>query len=99
MSDYQKPSGTEVYLNEQRADLECFRAILLVFFARMLDTSEASGAVLDDMERAVELAVDTSMSQGHDRMRQMILFRSAQFFQSLRDAKGLPPKAGSPVAS
>ncbi len=83
----------EVFLNEQRADLQVFRVTLTVFILRLLGgnpataeerLSDLKGAVLGALNR---IQVDPE-EHLEERMKQMTIMRGEKFFQELEELIG-----------
>jgi hypothetical protein len=93
----------EVFLNEQRADLQVFRVTLTVFLIRLLGTNPATAeARLSDLKGAVlgalsRTEVDPS-EELEDRMKQMTIMRGEKFFVELEELIGATLDKMSPSA-
>jgi len=89
------PDQMEIYINEQRADLELFRMIIQVCLIQLLDAiPQGKGHdYLDDFEKEIVGTLKTSSFVPElARMREMMIARAEQFFLSIRKANGYPMK-------
>ncbi len=92
MSD-DAPNQLEIYINEQRADLELFRMIIQICLIQFLDAiPQGRGpAYLDDFEKEIVGTLRTSsFAPELARMREMMIARAERFFLAIRKAKGYP---------
>jgi hypothetical protein len=90
MSD-DAPDRLEIYINEQRADLELFRMIIQICLIQFLDTLPRGRgpAYLADFDNEIVNTLRTSsFAPELVRMREMIIARAERFFLSIRKAKG-----------
>ena len=93
MSDDHIPDRLEIYINEQRADLELFRLIVQMCFVQFLDGIPSGGGptYLTDFENDIVKTLKTTPFDPElARMREMMLARTERFFLSIRKAKGYP---------
>jgi hypothetical protein len=97
MAEEHIPDRLEVYLNEQRADLELFRLLMQMWLIQMLNgLPPAMGPIaLAEMENGVVEVLQTRPNQpdpenNFERMREMMLVRAEAFFQGIRRNKGYP---------
>jgi hypothetical protein len=99
--DSQLLQRLEVYLNEQRADVEMMRTILKKFFLRIVTTGSPDGAE----QRLQDLKTDTMASlkarpkgpvdQGDERMRTLVADRGQAFFRELEEVLSEARKVAS----
>jgi hypothetical protein len=83
----------EVFLNEQRADLQVFRVTLTVFIIRLLGANPATAEErLSDLKGAVLGAlnrIEADPSEHlEERMKQMTIMRGEKFFLELEELIG-----------
>lgn len=89
------PDRLEVYINEQRADLELFRLIVQICLVQLLDTFPPGRGpdYLNDFESEIVGALKTTPTHPgaeETRFRELMLFRSESFFLAIRKKKGYP---------
>ena len=82
----------EVYLNEQRADLEVLRMTVQLLLMQFLRKTERNAAakMVEEMETTMMQALTSTPATGPDveRMRQLTKMRAQAFFQRLRKSMG-----------
>jgi hypothetical protein len=93
------PDRLEIYINEQRADLELFRLIIQMCLVQVLDTfPEGRGPdYLNDFESEIASALKTSPTQStteEARFHELMLMRAESFFLTIRKKKGYPIRVG-----
>jgi hypothetical protein len=89
------PDRLEIYINEQRADLELFRMIIQICLIQLLDTFPpgAAPAYLNDFENEIVTTLQTHSTQSKEpRFLELMAMRTESFFQAIRAKKGYPPK-------
>jgi hypothetical protein len=84
------PDSFEIFINEHRADLACFRIILQTFLVRILVANPATAEErLQDLKStvmgAVERIQDEPGDQGSQRMRHMTAMRAEKFLLELEE--------------
>jgi hypothetical protein len=87
------PDRLEIYINEQRADLELFRMIIQICLIQFLDGLPQGGgpAFVDGFENEIVSTLKTrSFGPELVRMREMMVARAENFFLAIRRAKGYP---------
>ena len=106
MAEKHSSDSLDVYLNEQRADLEFFRLILQIWMSRMLDMlpqgPEALAAMEHEIDKILETPIEGSPEElmSANRFRQLLQTRADDFFQGMRATKGYPPrKRGTKMAN
>lgn len=95
MAEKHIPDELEIYLNEQRADLELFRLIVQICLIQLLDAIPQNGgqAYLNDFENEIVTTLRTSAKTSdieEARFREMMLIRAQSFFLAIRKKKGYP---------
>jgi hypothetical protein len=96
MSDV--PERLEIYINEQRADLELFRLIIQICLVQFLDAiPQGRGPdYLNDFENEIVNTLKTSStspSTEEARFRELMLIRAESFFLGIRKKKGYPARS------
>ncbi len=84
------PDSFEIFINEHRADLACFRIILMTFLVRILAANPATAQErLQDLKSTVLGAVGRievdPQQEGSERMKQMIAMRTEKFLLELEE--------------
>jgi hypothetical protein len=93
MSNDHVPDRMEIFINEQRADLELFRLLLQMCFAQFLDglPTGRGPAYLTAFENDVVQTLKTApLDEEFQRMKEMMIARTEKFFLAIRKAKGYP---------
>jgi hypothetical protein len=89
------PDRLEIYINEQRADLELFRLIIQICLIQLLDTFPpgAAPAYLNDFENEIVTTLQThSMRSQEPRFLELMKARAESFFHMIRAKKGYPAR-------
>jgi hypothetical protein len=97
MTEEHIPDRLEIYINEQRADLELFRLIVQICLVQFLDAIPQGGgqAYITDFENEIVNTLKTSSTQSsteENRFRELMIMRAESFFSGIRKKKGYPPK-------
>jgi hypothetical protein len=86
----------EVYLNEQRADLEVLRMTVQILLMQLLRNTErnAAAAMVEEMEAMMMHALTSTPATAPDvdRMKQLAQMRAQAFFQKLRRGMSYPER-------
>jgi hypothetical protein len=90
----ERSNSMEVYLNEQRADLEVLRMTVQILLMQLLRNTErnAATAMVEEMEAMMMHALTSTPATATDveRMKQLTKMRGEAFFQRLRRSMGYP---------
>ncbi len=95
MTEPEKSSELEIYLNEQRSDLAVLQMLVQILLTRMLGTLplRAKLEAVEEMEGIMETVLSKSTTNPDaERNRQMTIARAEKFFVGLRKGNGLPAK-------
>jgi hypothetical protein len=94
------PSSVEVFLNEQRADLQVLQMTVQILLMRLLGSTPPSAAagMVDEMEDLMMHAMRTTPASAPDaqRMQQLTTMRAQDFFQRVGKGMGYPPRTTTP---
>ncbi len=93
----------EIFLNEQRADLNFFKVIVQCFLLNTMQNSPHAAALVADLKAQVLRALAyTEISgedvQGSERLKQLTILRAEGFFLELEEALGIPETKDGPSA-
>jgi hypothetical protein len=97
MTDEHITNRLEIYINEQRADLELLRLITQICLVQFLDTIPHGRDLdyLNDFENEIVSTLKTSYmhpNTNESRFCELMLIRAEKFFLAIRKSRGYPAR-------